>query len=461
MIFKPKSNIIATIMQKTRKFKLPTAAIVALSFLGLIFLGTALLCIPAATKSGEVSFLTSLFTATSAACVTGLVTVDVFTHFSGFGQAVILVLIQIGGLGFITILSLFLLYVKKHTSLTQRKLVMQSAGSVDLGSVKNLVLIILIGTAIFEFAGAFALSFAFVPVYGWGLGIWQAIFTAISAFCNAGFTLTGANGASSLCEFVGNPVVMITVMVLIVIGGLGFFVWGDVVHHGVHVKKYSFHAKIVLTATLTLIIVPWALFMAFEWNGAALEGKGAGTKVLATLFMAVTPRTAGFASIDYAEMSAAGKVLTNVLMFIGGSPGSTAGGIKTTTVVVFVLSMIATARRSEEVHLFNRRFEKEAGAQASAIICLYMLVVFATAMIICGVEGNKVGFDDAVFEVISAVGTVGLTTGITPQLHAVSKVVLILLMFFGRIGGFTLVLVFSGENKPVTMGRVPEHIIVG
>ena len=456
-----------------RKFRLPAAAMVAISFFAIILLGTALLCMPFATRDNSVNFLSALFTATSASCVTGLSVADTFSHWSYFGQAVILLLIQIGGLGFITIISLFMLYVKKHTSLSQRKLVMQSAGSVDLASIKGLVKYILLGTLIFEFTGAFLLSISFIRVYGWGLGIWQAVFTAISAFCNAGFTLTdavtksGAAGGASLTGFISDPLVNIVIMLLIVIGGIGFFVWGDVVHHGIKIKKYSFHSKVVLSTTGVLIVLGWALFMAFEWNNpATLGNKGVGTKILGSLFMSVTPRTAGFASIDYAEMSGAGNALTMALMLVGGSPGSTAGGLKTTTLAVFVLATLATARRKDEVHLFKRRVEEDASHQSGAIVCIYILVVVLSVLIIsaiegAGIAGNLVTLEQVMFEVVSAVGTVGLTQGITAGLHAASKVILVLLMFFGRVGGFTLILIFSGEKKPVTISQVVEKIIVG
>ena len=450
-------------MLKLRKFKLPAAALVALSFFLLICVGTSLLCLPFATKSGHIDFLTSLFTATSASCVTGLAVADTATYWSYFGQVVILLLIQIGGLGFITIMSLFMLYVKKHTSLSQRKLVMQSAGSVDLVSIKGLVKIILLGTLIFEFAGAFILCFAFVPVYGWGEGIWQSIFTSVSAFCNAGFTLTDKKeGYYSLVQFMNYPHVIITVSLLIIIGGIGFFVWGDVVHHGIHIKKYSFHSKVVLTTTGVLIVLGWALFMAFEWNNPGTIGNwGVGTKIMSSLFMSVTPRTAGFAAVDYGSMSGAGNALTMTLMLIGGSPGSTAGGLKTTTLAVFVLSMWATSRRYDEVHLYKRRFETDASHQAGAIVCLYILIAVASTMLLCAVEGVNMPLDKAAFEVVSAIATVGLSQGITAGLHAFSKVLLVMLMFFGRVGGFTLVLIFSGEKKPVALSRVADKIIVG
>lgn len=462
MLFKTKRYIITMIMQNARKFKLPAAALVALSFLVIIIVGTSLLCLPFAARGGKVDFLTSFFTATSASCVTGLVVADTFTHWSYFGQIVILLLIQVGGLGFITIMSLFTLYLKKHTSLSQRKLAAQSVGSINMVSTKSLVKIILLGTLIIEFCGAFLLSISFIQDYGWGMGIWQAVFTSVSAFCNAGFTITGANGGNSLCNYLGNPLVLLVVSLLIITGGIGFFVWSDVVHHGIHIKKYSFHSKIVFTVTGALIIFGWIFFGIFEWkNPYTIGNEGAGTKILAALFLSVTPRTAGFNIIDYAGMSPAGMALTDVFMLIGGSPGSTAGGMKTTTIAVFFLSMLATARRKEEVQLYKRRFENDAAHQAGSIFGLYVLVAVLSVFLICGVEGSSLRLDFAAFEVASAVGTVGLSCGITAGLHAVSKLVLILLMFFGRVGGFTLMLLFTGDKKPVAMSRVPEHIIVG
>jgi len=455
-------------MFKLRKFRVPATAIVALSVLMLILLGTALLCLPAASKGEGVSFVDALFTATSASCVTGLTVKPTFGTWTLFGQIVILILIQIGGLGFITISSLFLLYVKKHSSLSQRKLVMQSAGSVNLSGIRGLVKIILLGTLIFELAGAFLLSFAFVPVYGWGIGIWSAIFTSVSAFCNAGFTLTdattlaGVNQADSVMRFANNPLVLIVIALLIIIGGIGFFVWGDVLKNGVHIKRYSFHAKVALSTTLFLIVAGWLLFALLEWNNPKTIGNySIGTKILDSFFLSVSPRTAGFDVVAYQNMTSGGNALTIVLMLIGGSPGSTAGGVKTTTVTVFILTMIATARNKDEIHIFKRRFEKEASSQASAIVCVYLFVYVISVIALCGIEGGWLPLDFAMFEIASAMGTVGSSCNVTGYLCTGSKVLLSVLMFFGRVGGFTLVLVFSGDKKPVTISHVSERIIVG
>lgn len=431
----------------------------------MILLGTVFLCLPFATADGDVDFMTAFFTATSATCVTGLIVRDTLTYWSGFGQAVILFLIQVGGLGFITIISLFTVYAKRRASLSQRKLAMQSAGSVDLVGVRGLLKIIIIGTFSFEFIGAFALSFAFVPVYGWGQGIWGAVFTSVSAFCNAGFTITGAEGnVSSLMAFADNPLVVIVVSVLIIVGGIGFFVWGDVVRHGVHLKKYSLHSKVVLSTTGALIAGGWILFAIFEWNNPATIGnESAGVKILTSLFLSVTPRTAGFNTVDYAAVTPAAGALTIIYMFIGGSPGSTAGGVKTVTLAVFFLSLVANARRRDEIHLFKRRFESEASSQASSVICLYLFAAVISVLAICAAEtGNPaVTLENALFEVVSAIGTVGLSQGITAGLNVFSKLVLIFLMFFGRVGGFTLILIFAGDKKPVSVSRVGEKVIIG
>lgn len=445
------------------RFRLPAAAIVALSFLIIILIGTGLLCIPAASNSGEVDFLTALFTATSATCVTGLAVVPTATHWSYFGQAVILLLIQVGGLGFITIISLFIFYVKKRTSLSQRKLVMQSAGSVSLDGIKSLVVYILAGTLAFELLGAFLLCFSFVPAFGWGQGIWQAVFTSVSAFCNAGFTITDSFGQDSLTAFVSDPLVNIVVCLLIIIGGIGFFVWGDVVKHKHKLKSYSLHSKIVFAVTGALIAFGWIAFALFEWNNPdTLGGYDSGTKILASMFLAVTPRTAGFNTINTAGLSNAGSILTTVYMFIGGSPGSTAGGVKTTTIAILFFFSVASSKRYSETHVFRRKLEEDTLSQAVVVVSLYIAAIFVCAMAIAAIEGaNGISSSDVVFEVVSAVGTVGLSKGITAGLHVASKLILILLMFFGRVGGYTLILVFSKERNPVTISRVAEHIIIG
>lgn len=460
---------------RVKRLKFRPIAIVVSSFVLVIFAGAGLLCLPFAVKSGEPDFLVALFTATSATCVTGHTMVDVYTYFTGFGQAIVLLLIQIGGLGFITIISLFMLYIKKDVTLSDRKLALQSAGGLKMTGLKQLLKYIFIGTFSLEFLGAVLLCISFVPVYGWGLGIWQAVFTSISSFCNAGFSLTGANGGYSLAGFASDPLLLIVVMTLIAIGGLGFYVWYDVIKNRFRPSRYSLHTKVVLIATGGIIVLAWALFMAFEWNNpGTIGGMNAGDKMLNSLFFAVTPRTAGHYTVDMNYFSDGSYILSNLLMFVGGSPGSTAGGVKTTTFVVLILTMITACRRERQVRVFKRGIEQDDVINAVTVSMLYVIAILLSVFIICGIDGGKdyvsdygetwvagINFKSVLFEVISAISATGLTMGITAELSVVSQVILILLMFFGRVGGYTLVLVFSETRRPPAITRLPEHIMIG
>lgn len=468
---------------KVKRFKFRPIGIVVASFVIVIFVGAGLLCLPFAVRSGKPDFLIALFSATSATCVTGHTVIDPYTYFTGFGQAVMLLLIQIGGLGFITIISLFMLYIKKDVTLSDRKLAMQSAGGLKMAGVKGLLKYIFIGTFALEFLGAVLLAISFVPRYGWGLGIWQAVFTSISSFCNAGFSLTGAGGDYSLSGYASDPLFLLTVMALIAIGGLGFYVWYDVIHNRFRPSRYSLHTKVVLISTGAILLLGWALFMAFEWNNAGTIGKmNAGDKILNCLFFAVTPRTAGHYTVDMNYFSDGAYILTNLLMFVGGSPGSTAGGVKTTTFVVIIVTMVAACRREKQVRLLKRGIEGDDVVNAVTVSMLYVIAIVFSVFVICGADGGKpyvsdygnsvtvvagqeipniIGFKNVLFEVISAISATGLTLGITAELSALSQVILILLMFFGRVGGYTLVLVFSETRRPPAITRMPEHLMIG
>lgn len=460
-----------------KKFVFRPVAIIVSGFVFVILAGTALLCLPVAVRGGQPDFLTALFTATSATCVTGHSVVDIYSCFTGFGQAVILVLIQVGGLGFITIISLFMLYMKRGVTLSERKLAVQSAGGLKLAGVKGLFRCIFIGTFALEFAGAFAMCFEFVPQLGWGDGIWSAVFTSVSSFCNAGFSLTGINGGHSLDGYSSSPLILITVMALITIGGLGFFVWYDLLVCRFRFSRCSLHTKVVLISTGIIIVVAWAAFMGFEWNNAStIGGMSVGDKILNSLFFAVTPRTAGHYTVDMNYFSDGAYLLTLILMFVGGSPGSTAGGVKTTTFVVLVLTMVAACRRERQVRVFKRGIGGDDVMSAVTVTMLYVAAVAVSVFVICAADGGKgyisdygeawtgvngIGFKNVLFEVISAVSATGLTMGITAELSVLSKVILILLMFFGRVGGYTLVLVFSEGRRPPAATRLPEHIMIG
>ena len=468
---------------KVKRFKFRPIGIVVASFVIVIFVGAGLLCLPFAVRSGKPDFLIALFSATSATCVTGHTVIDPYTYFTGFGQAVMLLLIQIGGLGFITIISLFMLYIKKDVTLSDRKLAMQSAGGLKMAGVKGLLKYIFIGTFALEFLGAVLLAISFVPRYGWGLGIWQAVFTSISSFCNAGFSLTGAGGDYSLSGYASDPLFLLTVMALIAIGGLGFYVWYDVIHNRFRPSRYSLHTKVVLISTGAILLLGWALFMAFEWNNAGtIGGMNAGDKMLNSLFLAVTPRTAGHYTVDMGYFSDGAYLLTNILMFVGGSPGSAAGGVKTTTFVVLILTMVAACRREKQVRVLKRGIEPDDVQSAVAVTMLYTLAILASVLVICGIDGgtpymsdygeyyttvdgekvlNVINFKNVLFEVVSAISATGLTLGITAELSVFSQIILILLMFFGRVGGYTLVLMFSETRRPPAITRLPEHIMIG
>ncbi len=452
-----------TVMGKFhKKYKPSTAGTIAIGVLAVILVGTFLLSLPISSRERVwTDFLTSLFTATSATCVTGLTVVDTYSYFSMFGQSVILVLIQIGGLGFITFVSLFTLYIKKATSLTERKMAMQSAGGLRFDEIKKQLKYIFIGTFTFELIGSILLSAAFIPDMGWALGVRNGIFTAVSAFCNAGFTITDCVGQISLTSYASNWLVSLTVCVLVLVGGIGFFVWNDVKKYKFRFKRYSLHSKTVLFTTVLLTVAGWILFAVFEWNNAATIGDlSTGGKIIASLFLSVTPRTAGFANINYANLTNASSVLTVVYMFIGGSPGSTAGGLKTTTISVLIIAALATSRRKEETVAFHRRFDGEAVFQASAVLFLYIAASVVGILCLCAAETDA-PLLSIVFEVISALGTVGLSVNFTATLSPFSLVVLTCLMFFGRVGGYSFVLIFSAERGAVKISHPKENILIG
>ncbi len=448
-------------MSNLRK-KLTYTQIIVLSFLSIILIGSLLLTLPLSSRSGEwTPFLDAMFTATSATCVTGLVVYDTYTHWSAFGQAIILVLIQIGGIGIMTCIAMLSLILKRRISLSERRLLMQSTGSLQHNGIVILIKQIITGTAIVELCGALLLAIVFCPRMGFTVGLWNAVFHSVSAFCNAGFDLMGRYSAFSSLSGDGlynNPLVMITLMLLIVIGGIGFLVWNDVIKKRTSFKKYEVHSKIVLTTSALLIGIGFVLFFIFEYKHS-LAGMSLGQKLLNALFEAITPRTAGFASVDLNSMSDSGTLLTMILMFIGGSPGSTAGGIKTTTFVVLLLCALNSARRYGSITVFKRKLDQNTVAQASSIATVYAAGVFIAAMIICALEPYS--FTQIVFEIVSAVATVGLSTGITPNLCAASQILLMVLMFAGRIGGLTFVLVLAERRINVPISRPTVKILIG
>ena len=442
------------------KTKFNYTQIIAFGFLGIILLGTLLLCLPISVKDGiDITFLDAMFVATSATCVTGLVVVDTYTTWSTFGQLVIPCLIQIGGLGFMTLITMVFTFMKRKIGLRERKLLMQSAGTIRLSGIVKLIRRIVAGTFIFELLGAILIAVSLYSELGLGRSIYYGVFHSVSAFCNAGFDLFGSKSVfSSLTYFTDNYLLNITVMFLIVTGGLGFIVWEDIYNHRFKFSKYSLHSKILLTFTLILIFCGAAAFFVFEYTHS-LKGLPFGEKILASFFQSITPRTAGFNTVNLTSMSPGGKFLMMLLMFIGGGSGSTAGGIKVTTFAVLVLTVISAARRNDNITAFKRRLSDDALKQAASIILVYGFMIIVSFFLMDLFENFTAG--DMMFELISAVGTVGVTMGITPMLGTVSKIVVMILMFSGRIGGLTFMLLLAEKKVNVKLERPIEKIIIG
>ncbi len=432
---------------KKRKFKLSVWQTLAIGYLIVILFGSALLCMPFSTADGEFTdYLGALFTSASATCVTGLTPYHTGTHFSLAGQIIILILIQLGGIGFMTFVTSILMLFRRGIGLGNRQLLMASSGSGKLAGLSTLVKRIVLGSAIFEILGAFVLSFRFVPDFGWGRGIFYSVFHSVSAFCNAGFDLMPAAGGGSLSAYALDPVVSVTVCLLIIVGGLGFCVWSDVIDSRFRFKKFQLNTKIVLTVTGILITAATALFMLFEWNMPYFGERNFGQKLLLAFFDAVTPRTAGFYTTAPQSLSDSSYLLTVVLMFIGGSSGSTAGGLKVGTFSVIIMGMIGVFRGKRDLNIGKKRVEYSLVYQSLAIFAALLMIITASTIAICAID-VQVGSKDALYECVSAVCTVGLSMGITAGLSAVSKIILILLMYAGRVGILTLALALAKRRS--------------
>ncbi len=433
--------------------------ILAVGFALMILFGGILLWLPIASRGGQgISFLDALFTATSATCVTGLVVADTWSQFTFFGQGVILLLIQIGGLGFMTVAILFSLAVGRRIGLRERSLLAEAISSTQVGGVVRLVRRTLIGTAIIEGSGVALLAIRFVPLFGIKRGIWFSVFHSVSAFCNAGFDLMGIRQPlSSLVDFSGDPLVVLTIAFLIIIGGIGFMVWSDLVDGRFRFGKLKMHTRAVLCSTLVLILGGMLILWFFERNGV-LSGMSAGNQALNAFFQSVTPRTAGFNTVDIAALSDGGKFVTMLLMFIGAAPGSTGGGVKVTTLAVITATVFASFRNQEDVSMWRHRIDAETLRRAYTGVAIYLLLTIGGVLILCA-EG--VTLTAAAFECLSAIGTVGLTTGITAGLPPLSKSVLIALMYAGRVGSLTVFLAVARASLGSKLKNPVGKIIVG
>lgn len=451
-------------MESSSRFKkaLLPAQMMVLSFAGVILMGALLLMLPISSQARVVTpFINTLFTSTSAVCVTGLVVVDTGTYWSVFGKTVILILIQIGGLGFMTMTTSIAIILGKKIGLKNRLIMQEALNQFSISGVIRLTKYVVMATLFIEFIGALSLSTRFIPLFGWKNGIYYSIFHAVSAFCNAGFDLMG--GYASLTAFAKDPVVSMTIILLIIMGGLGFAVIADLSTFK-NYRKLSLHSKLVILVTSVLLIVGFVSIFTLEYNNPKTIGEFTiGQKVVASMFHSVTPRTAGFNTLDLNAMTMPSRFITMILMFIGGSPGSTAGGLKTTTFGLMILSIVAVFKGAEEINFAGRRISKEAVSRALAIVFISAIWVVSMTFLLTVFEPTK-SLESIIFESLSAFGTVGLSLGITPTLGFMGKVVLTIMMFFGRLGPLTIVLALSkkASKSGRDLLRYPEgKIIVG
>lgn len=430
--------------------------IIILGFFSVIMIGSLLLMLPISTLDGQgATFSDAIFTATSAVCVTGLVVHDTATYWTMFGQSILLLLIQIGGMGVVTVAVAIVTISGRKIGLMQRSVMQEAIAAPQVGGIVRMTKFILKTTVVIELTGAVLLMPVFCRDFGIGKGIWYSIFHSISAFCNAGFDLLGVRQSfSSLTTYASEPLINGTIMALIIVGGIGFLTWADIKQNKWHWHKYRMQSKVILSVTAGLILVPAVYFFFFEFSELPL-----GERIWSSLFQSVTPRTAGFNTADLTILSQTGQMIMIVLMLIGGSPGSTAGGMKTTTAAVMCSNALSVFQKKESAHFFGRRVADEAIRLASTVFMMYISLFLGGGMIISSIE--NVPLMEALFETGSAIGTVGLSLGLTPSLGGISKAILIGLMFFGRVGGLTLIFAAVSERK-MTMAKLPqEKITVG
>lgn len=442
-----------------KNIKLTPVQILAIGFAGVIFTGAVLLSLPFSSADGQAtSFIDSLFTSTSAVCVTGLVTLDTGTHWNYFGKTIIMLLIEIGGLGFMTFATLIALMLGKKITLKERLVMQEAMNSFSLQGLVKMAKYILAFTFIIQLTGALILSTQFIPIYGLAEGLYYGVFHSVSAFCNAGFDLIGK--FQSLTPFADNSVIILIIAVLIVVGGLGFAVWAEIYSYK-RLGKLSVHTKLVLVSTLALLIVGWILMLVFEaGNPATLGSMSLKGKLLNSLFASVTPRTAGFNSISTIDMTPAGRFLTIILMFIGGASGSTAGGIKITTFSIIILTIIAIVKGREDTEVFQRRISSDIVRKSFAITTLAAMLVISVTMILTFTEAGT-SLEYIIYEATSAFGTVGLSLGLTTELSLLGKIILSFTMYCGRLGPLTLVLALARSNGSNTIRYPEDRVLVG
>lgn len=440
--------------------KLTSFQTIIIGFAAVILIGASLLMLPISTADRQgAHFEDALFTATSATCVTGLVTNDTGTYWSHFGQTVILILIQIGGLGVVSITAAFALISGRKIGLMQRNVIQEAISAPQMGGIVKLTKFLITASLAVELAGSLLMMPAFCKEFGIGKGIWYSVFHSVSAFCNAGFDLMGVKEKfSSLTSFAANPLINIVIMLLITVGGIGFLTLDDIRTHKLHIKKYRMQSKVILTVSAVLVILPALYFYFFEFSSDSW-GMSGSEKFLASLFQSVTLRTAGFNTVDFGGITQCGLSVMMILMLIGGSPGSTAGGMKTTTAAVLLWSAVSVFRKKNTTDFYGRRIPEDTVSHAAAILILYLALFISGGLIISRLDGLPV--ITCLFETASAVGTVGLTLGVTPDLCTASHIILTILMFIGRVGGLTLIYA-ALSSSGVNPSKLPqEKIMVG
>lgn len=447
-------------MSPTKLRKISPAQIILSGFFLLILTGALLLTLPISSRNGEATpFWDALFTSTSATCVTGLVVYDTYQHWSMFGQFVIMMLIQIGGMGVVTMAIAVAVLTGKKIGLRQRFIMQESISAPQMGGIVRMTGFIIRGTLLFEGAGALVMALRFCPEFGLE-GIWYAIFHAVSAFCNAGFDLMGRESPFvSVTGYTGDPLINLPIMLLITIGGIGFFVWSDIREHGLRIRQYRLQTKLVLCTSLLLVLLPALFFFLAEFSRPEWNSLSLSEKVWASLFQAVTPRTAGFNSVDLTVFRSVSILVMILLMLTGGSPGSTAGGFKTTSLAVVFLCLRSVFRKQSGVEGFHRRLPLDTVRDTITILALYAVLFLASSIAICCLD--PVSLEESLFECASAIGTVGLTLGITPELSLPSHLILIGLMYFGRVGALTILYAVSSRTAPAPSQMPQEKISVG
>lgn len=441
---------------KHRRKRLSSFQMILLGFAGVIVLGALILMLPISSVQGVVtSFDKTLFTSVSAVCVTGLVVVDTGSYWSIFGQAIIIMLIQIGGLGVITFAASLAMLSGRKISLMQRSTMQNAISAPEVGGIVRLTRFILLGTFIIETAGALLMMPAFCKDFGLK-GIWYSFFHSISAFCNAGFDILGTenNKFSSLTDYAANPFVNIAVMLLITIGGIGFLTWDDICTKRFHIKRYRMQSKVVLVTSALLVFIPAIFFFFADFSDTKIS-----ERIFYSLFQSVTTRTAGFNTVNLSEMSGSSRAIMTLLMLVGGSPGSTAGGMKTTTIAVLFATAVATFFQRDNIGFFGRRIENSVIKNVATIVTMYTSLFFVSGVAISVAE--KLPLSVCLYETASAIGTVGLTLGITPSLSLFSRVILMGLMYFGRVGGLTLIYAAFSNKQHVNSKLPQEKITVG